>query len=431
MSEHLAGMMFWLVLPALALGRRRLRRASWALFAAAPLGALAAGLESAGFPPEAWGAGLVAALAGAALLLARDFSRRADHRVGVRLRGLRGETREIRRRVLALEREAEARHGTVERLQNRFALVQGMATRLDTDVLLQSLGRLWSDVRGVRRVLLAQRRSNGNWAVAFAQGVPAPENWIGLLENHPELAEGRRLRKCLKFDKFPFLKDAGVEPPFFLVPIAWGEDLMAIGCVETAPDLSEEGESGFDTERKLVSIGLRRAHLYDLMSERSRHDGLTGTLLRRTFMERLQGAARQSRRYKAPLFAAVFDIDRFKAINDTFGHPVGDKALVETARIVRDHSVPGVTLGRLGGDEFGLVLEMATREEAVAWLERLRAAVEASSFSEEGKDVRFTLSIGVAEFRAEESSAESFLARADQALYEAKRLGRNRVAIGG
>jgi diguanylate cyclase (GGDEF)-like protein len=72
---------------------------------------------------------------------------------------------------------------------------------------------------------------------------------------------------------------------------------------------------------------------------------------------------------------------------------------------------------------------MVSGEEAVAWLERLRAAVEASSFSEGGKDVQFTLSIGVAEFRAEESAAESFLARADRALYEAKRLGRNRVAV--
>lgn len=330
-------------------------------------------------------------------------------------------------RVEDLSMETRRRQTYLDRLQNRFALVQGMATRLDTAVLLQSLGNLWSEVPGVRRVVLFQRRPNGNWGVAFSRQESSADAWVHLLEAHPVLTQGKRLRKYSSLERFPFLKEHGVQPPFFLVPVAWGDDVMALGYVETSEAFFHEADAGFDTERKLVSIGLRRAYLYDLMSERSRHDGLTGALLRRTFMERLNEAVRKSLRYQTPLFISIFDIDHFKSVNDTHGHPAGDRALVQVARVVQDLAQPGVTLGRMGGDEFAVIMEMSSLDGALAWMEHVRKEISACVLKEGGKEVRLSISAGVASFFPDKLSPDTFLARADEALYRAKREGRNRV----
>lgn len=426
MSELLYAIPFWTAVPAMALARRGRLRAAWIVLGAAPVSAL---LLDGGSWRETAAAAVVAGASAFCLFLLWRSSRHAIRAVRVRTRIFRRSLRRARMRVEDLSVETRRRHAVLDRLQSRFSLVQGMATRLDTGVLLQSLGSLWAEVAGVRRVVLLQRRPNRNWMVAYSHGMPAPEKWVGLLEAHPELANGKRLHKHASADKMPFLREHGAEPPFFLVPVAWGDDVMALGYVEVTPALFREEDGGFDTERKLVSIGLRRAFLYDLMSERSRHDGLTGALLRRTFMDRLQESVRKSLRYQTPLFIAIFDIDHFKEVNDTHGHPAGDRALVQVARVVRDRSEPGVTLGRLGGDEFAVVMEVRSMDAALAWLESLRKDIAAAVLKEGDKDIRLTISAGLAPFFPEKLSPDAFLARADEALYRAKREGRNRVAV--
>jgi diguanylate cyclase (GGDEF)-like protein len=186
---------------------------------------------------------------------------------------------------------------------------------------------------------------------------------------------------------------------------------------------------GFHVERNLVSIGLRRAFLYDLMSERSRHDGLTGAFLRRPFMERVEEALRKHRRYQSPFTLALFDLDKFKSLNDRFGHLAGDRALVHLARTARALSVPGVTLGRLGGDEFAFLLEFPFFEDARAWAERFREEVRRKPPKEKDIDLPVTVSIGLAEAPSQRITVEELLQRADKALYAAKENGRNRVAV--
>jgi diguanylate cyclase (GGDEF)-like protein len=425
MNELLRLVPFWLALPAFFLARRGYRRPAWMLLGAMPLASLATG--------GGWLGALGAATVGGALVATLWFSRRSAHRaarlVWFTSRDLRRSLRAARGRMADLTRESSRRSAALERLQSRFSLVQGMATRLDTGVLLQSLGNLWSDVPGVRRVLLVQRRPNGNWAVAYARHLPHPEVWVHLLEAYPVLTEGRRLRGYGSLEKLPFLEGKGLEPPFFLVPVAWGDDVMAIGCLEVTPALFAEGESGFDTERKLVSIGLRRAYLYDLMSERSRHDGLTGALLRRAFVERLNEAVRKSLRYRTPLFIGAFDIDHFKSINDSYGHAAGDKALIHVTRLAGALSQPGITLGRLGGDEFAFIMEVPSLDAAVGWMERLRESVAASPAFDEGREIRLGISAGVSAFLPGKPDAETLLSWADEALYRSKRDGRNRVSV--
>jgi two-component system cell cycle response regulator len=148
-------------------------------------------------------------------------------------------------------------------------------------------------------------------------------------------------------------------------------------------------------------------------------DSLTGVFNRRAFFEKTSNLADAGRRFAA----VMFDIDHFKDVNDTYGHDVGDQVL----RVIGDETRKDKTvLGRLGGEEFAIVLEGSSLDAATAYAEELRDKLAALSFETEGQTFSVTASFGVAE-RAAQESIDLLLKRADTALYQAKRAGRNRV----
>lgn len=156
-------------------------------------------------------------------------------------------------------------------------------------------------------------------------------------------------------------------------------------------------------------------------------DELTGLSNRRKFEEVLGSEIRRAERYGTALALVVFDIDRFKELNDRQGHPVGDRALRDLARLVSEQIRDTDTLARLGGDEFVVIAPSGTRDSADGSLilaERLREAVATHDF---GGDVDLTISLGVAE-HAQGDDLAALYSRADRALYEAKRGGRNKVS---
>lgn len=158
-------------------------------------------------------------------------------------------------------------------------------------------------------------------------------------------------------------------------------------------------------------------------------DSLTGLINRRAFFEQTEHARQLALRQRRPVALMMLDIDYFKRINDRYGHAAGDTALclfADTAMTtLRDHDI----MGRLGGEEFGLVLPGTSMEGALQAAERLRAAVEAAPLSVGGQQVTLTVSIGVVMLDAAEH-INAGLARADHALYTAKSAGRNRVETG-
>jgi two-component system, cell cycle response regulator len=158
-------------------------------------------------------------------------------------------------------------------------------------------------------------------------------------------------------------------------------------------------------------------------------DGLTGAHNRRYLTEFLDRELARAQRYDRPLTLAMFDIDRFKGINDVHGHLAGDMALRELAKILREGVRKDELLARYGGEEFAMVLPETTGEQAVNACERLRQAVEAHRFEYGGEVIPVTISVGVACFHSAMHSPEDLVSAADAKLYDAKATGRNKVSF--
>jgi diguanylate cyclase (GGDEF)-like protein len=156
-------------------------------------------------------------------------------------------------------------------------------------------------------------------------------------------------------------------------------------------------------------------------------DPLTKSLTRRQFMNIAESEFRRFQRYHRPLSILILDADHFKRINDTYGHHAGDLALRSLSLVAMEQKRAQDTFGRLGGEEFGLLMPETTLEQALVVAERVRRVWEDSPVNLDGKMIRSTMSIGLAEAVSTDQSLEDLLRRADRMLYKAKETGRNRV----
>ncbi|QCG99075.1 diguanylate cyclase [Azospirillum sp. TSA2s] len=174
------------------------------------------------------------------------------------------------------------------------------------------------------------------------------------------------------------------------------------------------------TERRSMEEALR-----DMASR----DPLTGIYNRRSFMDMARAQLARAHRFHEPLSVFVLDVDHFKRINDTFGHATGDDALRMVAAgcqaILREYDI----LGRLGGEEFVVVLPGATADESRVVAERVRRHLARMPIEATDGTFRLTASIGIAGLEGATDTLERAIHRADLALYRAKHLGRNRVAV--
>jgi diguanylate cyclase (GGDEF)-like protein len=176
-----------------------------------------------------------------------------------------------------------------------------------------------------------------------------------------------------------------------------------------------------------VRASLRTSHLIRLLEEKALIDFLTGLGNRAMFEQRF--AAETSRRIRsgAALSCITLDIDNFKETNDRYGHPFGDQVLQKVARCISELCRAEDVACRLGGDEFVVIVPNAAAEPAGRLAERMRLAVAKLEFLQQGLPVHLTCSIGVAD--AADKYDRTLLTRADEALYESKSKGRNRVTV--
>jgi len=178
-----------------------------------------------------------------------------------------------------------------------------------------------------------------------------------------------------------------------------------------------------------VGIALENARLFEELRTLATTDSLTRCMNRRHFMEVLTAEMARSRRYGTGLSVAIFDLDHFKSVNDTYGHLAGDAVLKETVETCSLLLRATDTMARYGGEEFIFCLPGTDLEGAVALAERLRTDIEASRIpAGDGREIRVTATFGVAAMQGE-ATPEALLDRADVALYAAKDEGRNRVGV--
>jgi len=246
--------------------------------------------------------------------------------------------------------------------------------------------------------------------------------------------------KDLPMDRVPpTLAEAGryQSDSFLIVPISsTGEEVesrgQVIGALCLTDKLSKVPFSGNDQEMAQIlasqtGIALANAELY----EKATVDNLTKVFVRRYFMQRLDTAIRNAGFTKEALSLIMIDIDHFKSVNDTYGHQAGDAVLKGLGKVLKKVVRPDQCVARYGGEEFAILCPGVDQEIVAKVAERVRAAVEEAPFKiPDGRELKKTTSLGCATFAPGETR-DQLVERADQALYDAKKTGRNRWVIAG
>ena len=211
-------------------------------------------------------------------------------------------------------------------------------------------------------------------------------------------------------------------------PVTNGFAMMRASALKAPKDDLREEVSELRTELERLAGELEemRSHAATLESL-ALEDPLTGLLNRRGFMRDLSRAIAYRARYDTPIALLMSDLDRFKPINDTYGHEVGDRALEHLAGLLRSNIRSSDCLGRLGGDEFALILWQVDEDTARAKAASLRAMVAGTPLQVAGLTLTLSTSIGVAALEAADTP-EQALMRADQAMYRQKAERRERRA---
>ncbi len=216
-----------------------------------------------------------------------------------------------------------------------------------------------------------------------------------------------------------------------VVPLDAGSERMAVLVLGSRISDKLYGRAELELAGTLsfaAAIALKNSELVEQLHSAATTDELTGLYNRRALEERLAAEISRSLRHQLHTSILLLDLDRFKAVNDTMGHAAGDRLLIKVANILRQQCRALDVVGRLGGDEFLVILPMTKPAEAQVFVARVQASLrEMSKTNPEFGDC--TLSMGVAESPRHGTTVSSILAAADTALYKAKRGGRNIVEV--
>ncbi len=202
-------------------------------------------------------------------------------------------------------------------------------------------------------------------------------------------------------------------PDGYNVGALWVGDRVPRAFAPAAPRILE----------KLAALAVEQMEMRQI----AKQDPMTGALTRRGFFAELEKEYARASRYDRPSSLVLIDVDRFRAINDRYGHLAGDAVLVAIANACMASMRRSDVFGRTGGEEFGLLLPETDLVEATQAAERIRCMVEQTIIEVAGASIRATVSLGVAAMPGLGEGVSAWLADADVALYEAKQFGRNRV----
>ncbi|MBF0545930.1 MAG: sensor domain-containing diguanylate cyclase [Candidatus Riflebacteria bacterium] len=226
---------------------------------------------------------------------------------------------------------------------------------------------------------------------------------------------------------------AGIKPKkiFSLACIPLMADETPIGIINfstlsSKKSIKQKHMETLTVASHMISLALQRQQFYQL----SIKDELTGLFCFRYFKERLEEEVTRCRRYKIPFSLLLFDLDHFKKINDTYGHPFGNVVLKKVSEILLKNIRIGVDMpARFGGEELSIILPHTESEGAEIVAQRIRNQIETLDLEFENKPVPITISGGISTFPHHSDTPDGVLKAADQALYKAKEEGRNRIIV--
>ena len=238
-----------------------------------------------------------------------------------------------------------------------------------------------------------------------------------------------RLKKKIDLEDCQFIKP-GEEllrfSGYALFPL--NIDKESIGQLAIKGIKSEDKDKFHILFNQLILV-LKRVRLYAKIEELAITDGLTGVYLRRYFLERLKEEIDRSRRFNLRFVFLMLDLDNFKSYNDRYGHLVGDSLLSTVAKIIKDNLREIDIVARYGGEELSIILPDTDKQEAEHVSMRLRQAIEKQHIRAYDEDLQITVSIGGSIFPQDAKDIQHLIDKADQAMYRAKQMGKNRVCF--
>ena len=356
---------------------------------------------------------------------------------------LRSENASLRLQLEALLHQAQLNEEKMRRFDRIERRLIGAGTLVDLIQLLLVEYKLAFAVEYVTlalvdrdyeatRILESGLGSNGGFAS------------LTLLHSSAPLAAlyGASRRPCLS-DFCPLLHEqlfnapSGAIASVALLPLVRHGQLigsMHFGSASADRYVSDCGTSFLERLAEIIAICLESALTQERLKLAGLTDGLTGVQNRRYFEHRCAVEIGQARRYKHPLACLFLDIDKFKRINDSYGHPTGDEVLRGVANDIQGQLRSGDTIARYGGEEFVVLLPKSELHYARQIAERIRRSIEEKPFQAlTGQEIKATISIGLSMLPTKDLPAdnrllaEQLVAASDKALYQAKRSGRNRV----
>ena len=214
------------------------------------------------------------------------------------------------------------------------------------------------------------------------------------------------------------------------VPLMVGDKALGILRVDSPKGnhFTTEDLRFLSTIGSLGAIAIENAQLFERVEDLAIKDSLTGLYLRRHLLERMGEEISRGLRREKELSFLMIDLDHFKAYNDRFGHVAGDIVLRTVALILADHfREPGDLVCRYGGEEFCVLLPDCSKQKAISLAEKLRERIERQTIILRRQKTQMTVSIGVAAFPKDAKMQDELIHAADQAMYQAKKMGRNKV----
>ena len=314
-----------------------------------------------------------------------------------------------------------------------------VSSSLDLETILEKLARLSSDILPYDYLTISFLEGKDQVSFKLLKGydglrlppgpVPHAGSLIGwIVENGQHLCFTDLDQRVQKLPIFP-LPELKTDCRSFLgMPFISQDQVLGVFtlALRQSGGISAFQHDMLSITANLVAASIANARLHQMMRQMATTDGLTGLINHRHFQEKADAEFQRAARFPQPVSVLIFDIDHFKNVNDTYGHPVGDAVLKRVAKILRETVRTVDVAARYGGEEFVTLLANTDRKGVMQMAERIRTTIEKNRFALEGRRIPISVSVGAATYPDDAIDKKDLIDKADQALYWAKSHGRNR-----